>query len=369
MYKDNSVNTDSLKTGASRYRDLDALRGFASVMVVVFHFTYGREQARYGFFLGSTGVDLFFIISGFVIFMSINKVASAKEFMINRFSRLFPAYWTCVTLTAAVQFTALRFHFVHPDSVNISWLKYLANLTMFQKYFGYSNVDGSYWSLLIEMLFYIGIVLLFKFNKIKNIFGVGVITLTVILINDFLANNFAGWPFEQITFWLPIVHHAALFFAGILFYKFVNQTESQTKLYLAIICCYLVQLKIYYTIRGLSSTINFSQYACALAVIFLVFILFANNKLSFITNTTTLFFGKISYSLYLLHQFLGAGIIIPGLERFLHFNFLTAAVIAFIVITALAYIVTTYIETPVGKKIKNKLYQGYVKQSDLSVTS
>jgi len=364
-----NAETEKKIVGHGRYKDLDALRGFAAIMVVLFHFTYGREQARYGFFLGSTGVDLFFIISGFVIFMSINKVSSAGEFMVNRFSRLFPAYWACVTLTAAVQFIALKFHFVHTDSVHISWLKYLVNLTMFQKYFGYANVDGSYWSLLIEMLFYIGIVLLYKFNRIKNIFAVGVITLAVIVVNDFLANTFTAWPFEEIIFWLPILNHAALFFAGILFYKFVHQDGTKRKLYWIILLCYLVQVKIYYTLRGLSSTINFTQYTCMLAIIFFVFLLFAHNKLSFITNRVTLFFGKISYSLYLLHQFLGAGIVIPGLEKFLHLNFVSAAVIAFIIITCLAYMVTRYIEIPVGKRIKNKLHMHYMRPVSLSVKS
>ena len=50
-----------------RYEELDALRGVASLMVVFFHFTWRRPEANLGFILGTTGVDLFFIISGFLI--------------------------------------------------------------------------------------------------------------------------------------------------------------------------------------------------------------------------------------------------------------------------------------------------------------
>lgn len=55
---------------SNRYTELDALRGIAALMVVFFHFTMDRPQGQMGFKLGVTGVDLFFIISGFVIFMS-----------------------------------------------------------------------------------------------------------------------------------------------------------------------------------------------------------------------------------------------------------------------------------------------------------
>ena len=66
---------------SNRLQELDALRGIAALMVVLFHFTMGRQEANLGFKLGTTGVDLFFIISGFVIFMSLSKVKNSKDFI------------------------------------------------------------------------------------------------------------------------------------------------------------------------------------------------------------------------------------------------------------------------------------------------
>ena len=63
-----------------RYLELDALRGLAAVFVMLFHYTQGKDVSEV-FNLGVTGVDLFFLISGFVIFMSINKVSSGREFV------------------------------------------------------------------------------------------------------------------------------------------------------------------------------------------------------------------------------------------------------------------------------------------------
>src|ERR1044072_9360250 len=84
---------------SSRIKELDALRGIAALMVVFFHYTFWRPQAKLGFNLGTTGVDLFFMISGFVIFMSLLHINQSKEFVINRISRLYPGYWACVTFT------------------------------------------------------------------------------------------------------------------------------------------------------------------------------------------------------------------------------------------------------------------------------
>lgn len=69
----------SSKTQLSRYEELDALRGIAALMVVLFHFTMYRQETKFGFKLGTTGVDLFFLISGFVIIMSLIKIKNSKD--------------------------------------------------------------------------------------------------------------------------------------------------------------------------------------------------------------------------------------------------------------------------------------------------
>ncbi len=96
----------------SRVGELDALRGLAVLSVVAFHYTtfYQQEQGHlqplgFGFPAGNYGVHLFFLISGFVIFMSLERTRSAMDFAVSRFSRLFPAYWAAMAITAAVVYT------------------------------------------------------------------------------------------------------------------------------------------------------------------------------------------------------------------------------------------------------------------------
>ena len=86
--------------------ELDALRGIAAFSVVLFHYT-ARYDSIYGhsnrllfkFNYGHLGVNLFFIISGFVIFMTLDRTKSVIDFVVARFSRLYPAYWTALALT------------------------------------------------------------------------------------------------------------------------------------------------------------------------------------------------------------------------------------------------------------------------------
>ena len=82
-----------------RLLELDSLRGIAVLFVMFFHFSFGRIQYNTFFKLGTTGVDLFFVISGFVITMSLSQIKQSRDFFINRVSRLYPTYWASVTFT------------------------------------------------------------------------------------------------------------------------------------------------------------------------------------------------------------------------------------------------------------------------------
>src|SRR5262250_3203475 len=76
----------------SRLEELDVLRGLAALAVVVFH--YSGHATRYftgfpfHFTVGLHGVELFFVISGFVIFMTLERTARLRDFAVSRFSRL-----------------------------------------------------------------------------------------------------------------------------------------------------------------------------------------------------------------------------------------------------------------------------------------
>jgi peptidoglycan/LPS O-acetylase OafA/YrhL len=205
---------------------LDSLRGIAALMVVMFHLTIKSGTFDYELHLGVTGVDLFFIISGFVIFMSLNKTKSSRDFIINRFIRLYPTYWACVTFTFLLNSAyALR----HKNLAVGDLINYIGNMTMFQHYMGISDLDGVYWTLIIEMVFYFTMLAIYYFGYLRRIELIGSL-LTGGVFFLFTFTKFSSPSiYEKINFFYPLLNHFPLFFAGIIFYLIKNDRHTLTR--------------------------------------------------------------------------------------------------------------------------------------------
>ena len=353
----------SITTSKERYQELDALRGFAAMFVVFFHLNINTPRLRYGLQFGTTGVDLFFIISGFVIFMSLSKVNNSLDFIINRVSRLYPTYWTVVTFTfilISVSFICRNGYFPMHSLVN-----YFANMTMFHFYLRIPDLDDPYWTMIIEMIFYIGILLLYKFRWLKYINKIGIaLSIGVVILTHFFYHIYLV---ERLIFGIPLLQFFPLFFAGIIFYKIYTNRTSNYQNYLIIILCLACQTALYQYAGRSHLFISHIGYFGILSIYFLLFTLFVNNKLKFIVNKATLFIGKISYALYLSHQYLSLHILVPFLTEKLHINFWIAAIfIVLPIIITVAFLITNFIEVPFRKKMKdtlhNKLYPIFIRK-------
>ncbi|WP_299103237.1 acyltransferase [uncultured Winogradskyella sp.] len=335
----------------TRYRELDALRGLAVIMVVLFHFTMGKNQAELGFKLGTTGVDLFFIISGFVILLSLKYVNKSGQFVINRISRLYPTYWASVSLTFLVM---LLHGFYSLNLSKVSIVEYLGNMTMIQFYLKIPYLDDSYWTMIIELLFYGFMLILFHFKLLKHINKIGILlTFFIVLIIHFHFENI--WV-KRLFYYIPLLQFWPLFFSGILFYQIINKYTDLTKYYCVIILCLLSQISLYDYSGYSKKFIDFWEYSMMLIFYFSLFTLFVNRKLKFIINKPSLFLGKISFALYLIHQTISTEYIIPILSNKLNLNFWISSAIALVCSIALATGITFFIEVPYSKKMKNILY-------------
>ncbi|MFT3665095.1 acyltransferase family protein [Piscinibacter sp.] len=163
------MSTAAPSTAGVRLEQVDGLRALAALSVVGFHFTTRYEQVfahtralEAGFDLGYLGVNLFFVISGFVIFMTIEAAKSPQDFAFSRFSRLFPTYWAAVLLTWLL--TLLL-----PIPGNVRALpEVLANFTMVHEGFGFKSVDGAYWSLEIEIVYYLWMLALWSLGWLRR---------------------------------------------------------------------------------------------------------------------------------------------------------------------------------------------------------
>lgn len=170
---------------ARRLSFLDALRGLAALAVVIQHsleqtvrgFT---DWAVHNFNLGTFGVVSFFIVSGFVIPYSLERSNDARKFWVSRFFRLFPAYWTSLALVLGLHFAGWL---PLPGDQAQHLLKFtLANMTMFQEAFKVPHAIPVYWTLSLEMAFYVLITILFLVKMNKRTLGLAWLGLAVVFV-------------------------------------------------------------------------------------------------------------------------------------------------------------------------------------------
>ncbi|MDR1896542.1 MAG: acyltransferase [Prevotellaceae bacterium] len=314
-----------------RIKELDALRGIAAVSVMLFHYTsFFREALQYNFSskwdwnYGHYGVSLFFTISGFVIFLSIEKVGNVKEFLFRRFMRLYPVYWVCLLLSFFVIL-------IGKSNLSIPTAKELiCNFTMFQGLLYVRNVDGSYWSLLPELMFYIMISVLFKLKLLPKYSLIGYVWLFLMFVSllkpsiiDILLNLKFGM----------------YFLTGMCFYKIMSKRGGIENHIIIFICLVAVLIVKQNTERFIAS-----------ALIFTVFYLFVYGYLTLLNKKILLFFGAISYPLYLLHQ--SIGFVIINYLKNKNISDILAIGIAFCSCICIAWIITVTIERPILKKVK-----------------
>jgi peptidoglycan/LPS O-acetylase OafA/YrhL len=202
-----------------RILELDVFRGLAALAVVFHHYTHGFDKfyghpggAPFNFPMGFYGPHFFFIISGFVIFMTLQKTERPMDFVVSRFSRLYPAYWAALLITfCVVTFVGL------PEKA-VSAKVAAINLTMLQSWIEVPHVDGVYWTLALELSFYAIMFFLFCIRRLEQIEIFCVIWLGIQCVSVALENQL-HWRLNLLLQNLMLAQYAHLFVAGVMFYR------------------------------------------------------------------------------------------------------------------------------------------------------
>lgn len=296
MSNHQTASTESAKgaTRAARLLQIDGLRALAALSVVAFHYTTRFD----GLFLhtadlsisapsGFLGVNLFFGISGFVIFMTIDKISRPSEFVVSRFARLYPAYWAAVLITwALVTLMGL-------PGYSVTLWQAIANLAMFHTYFGVPDVDGVYWSLQVELLFYIWMLVLWTIGALRRA-ELSIATWVAIALGASIADRLFGihvpWAIEEFLLleWIP------WFALGMICYASARNSRWTALQGCIGACCVLAIVARDGMPRGLVALLVFGLIYAA-----------SRDKLKFLSGPTPVFLGSISYPLYLIHEKVG----------------------------------------------------------------
>lgn len=322
-----------------RQLELDSLRGIAAIMVMLFHYTYrydtlvlSNTESTVLSILGHLGVELFFMISGFVILLSLTNTKSHRKFITSRFMRLFPTYWICIIFTFLAM---LVLGFIGEE---ISTVSFLFNLTMIHGFFGVPDIDGVYWTLRIELIFYAIMLAIYLTGKLAKIEIFCLVWLTLqgaSILLDFYSVWFP-WTIKLIL----LLNYCHLFIAGIIFYRLQEKGFTKFRACILLLC-----LSMQFFLGNLLELLF-------ITLCFLTFTAQINKKLTFITISPLLYIGSISYSLYLTHQNIGY-IIIQRLDAFMIPHYISIAITIGIAIL-LAHVITYIIEPRIIALIKHK---------------
>ncbi len=294
---------------------LDALRAIAAVSVCFYHmigFLGANGTASNAplplairaavldtFDLGRFGVVLFFLISGFIIPTSLKPESTLGRFAVTRFFRLYPAYWLACLLILVLPFAAPGASFGIGDV--------LANLTMVPKLFHKQEMSGVFWTLFVEIVFYIGCAMLFALRALEKPVVIGVVAVGMNLVTpvSILFNTFfhTALPVSFLCF------HLSFLFIGSVFRLDLLKGHREARLF-GVLLCVLLLLTVPITTGLLfpvpqavaAQFVMHGAYASALAYFFAIalFLVVVWQKTGIATPLVRV--GEVSYSLYLLHM-------------------------------------------------------------------
>ncbi|MFG2293638.1 acyltransferase family protein [Streptomyces sp. NPDC048603] len=343
-----------------RLRALDGLRLIAALSVVAFHWTgvnrypdvlLGTPQklipdlhrfTAYGFL----GVELFFLISGFVICMSCWG-KTPRQYFTSRVVRLVPAYWVAIVLTALVVNHVTTARSMRKD-LTISDV--LTNFTMLQQPLGVSEVDPVYWTLWVELRFYLVFAVVvamgLTYRRVVAFCGIWAIASVV-------AGK-AGLPLLS-TFAMP--EYAPYFIAGMAMYLIYRFGVNWLLLGIVGFSWLLAQHALlgtkgsyeYGVMHHLSWTVMAGVSALAFAVVLAV-AMGAFDRIQWKWLTVA---GALTYPVYLLHQEIGFALIrwarLQGIGVWPALAGTLAAVLL------LSWLVHRYAERPLSALLKRML--------------
>lgn len=348
------VRTPPEREGAGgRLEVLDGLRFVAALAVLLYHYTtltrtwhrlaheiFPQQPGAYGWL----GVYLFFLISGFVICMS-SWGRGVGRFVLSRAVRLYPAYWLSVVAVAVVLTVWPPYH-----RKPVGWQGALVNLTMLHEPLGVRPVAQVYWSLWVELRFYLLFALLVWWGlTYRRVVAFCLVWLGAVTVTKAAANG--GLAHEVL---MP--NYAPLFTAGVAFYLMYR--FGPTLLSWAIVAAsfalsvpavlYRARLEDYPNDPAPPSW----PAVVLLAACFLLIAAVALGGLRRVRGRWLVVLGATSYPLYLIHADIGGTMLYvwqwsvpPPL----------LVVMVTVVVVLLAWLVHRYVERPVAPLVRRAL--------------
>ena len=347
--------TDARQTHAY----LDALRGLAILMVVLHHFAAIAKTSipLVGVYGGLVGVQLFFVISGYLIAKSAD-VSSIGRYAIARFARIFPAYW------AVYLSIGLVIHWSTLGKVSQTPFPFILNLLNLQQLDPVAlldfNVIGVSWTLTVELIWYVLAPLVLVYCRGHRGWALIAILLVSVVWTLLADGGYLGWLFDarlgQVAAPLHLGHrellinsafpaHLVHFGWGLAIYWYRIQLSQNWAVLagmaglcgLALMPQFINKIPLSHVLSGFS-----------VALVFLAAKSLPNVQIPVLGSL-----GLISYSVYLLHVPI-IGFVCNRIEG----GVLAQSMVAAGLVLVLSYVSYRLIELPfigLGRRISTKL--------------
>ncbi len=301
-----AVPTETVLKPHRRIIELDSLRALAAINLVLFHFTFVYAE-KFGYSsplgfkwpFGAYGVEMFFILSGFVNSMSLMRRGRPTDFVAARLIRVVPVFLMVIVANLWILQLA-------PMHQSVTTGQFVANMTLLPRIFGYECVDPVMWTLQIEMMFYATLVSMFKIGALRRYFlGWGsLLVMSVIAcpLLDSLEAVHGGQSWFAVATAvrrLMLLDFVPLFAIGFLLYMIKTNTGRLWQNIAGIVVAVIV----------FHSIDHGKHNPAATALIIALVTACAYGKVPPLRLKSLVYISTISYALYLCHNNLGCALI------------------------------------------------------------
>ena len=317
------MTSSSTSSGSPRYSELDGLRGLAAFSVLLLHATLTlpsgavvavlRTPPLSVFSDGLAAVDLFFVLSGFVLALPFvgpsDRPIGYTSFVIRRAFRILPAYWLSIVVALALRYTLFEadgLETLGPWSRGIwqtppgHWVDHLilvgpwSTSKLINPVFGPQriyDVNPVIWTLVVEMrmslIFPLAILLIRRANDVRSVALLILLSFTIVVLLPVL------WALPLFMLGGLLAHHR---------HAVRRWRRCMSPAWLAGL--WLLAFVLYdfrYTIGGFHHVFVVTHYVSGIGAALILLLVVQGSAVRFLTSPPVRFLGRISYGVYLFH--------------------------------------------------------------------
>lgn len=336
----NNRRTGNGRAGAKArltYPVLDIMRFCGALAVMLYHYTahdfttWVAPATRFGFL----GVPMFFIISGFLISMSLERASSAFHFISDRVIRLYPAFIICSAATVG-------YCLVFAPDRSFSLVEILANMTMFGEHLKVRLINPAYWSLAVEWVFYLLAAMAWWLGRPR--------LFSCFLIAWLAASALLLFHDLGVIGKVLILHNAPYFIGGAFIYRLRTGSTSNVSWAVVFLAMMVGILWEFHRAHSAGIEGGYGNMVVALVVAACFGVLGAGTRYASEPGVACGVLGRMSYPLYLVHETIGVDV----LTRWYAPGWIGLVVLVGLSVSmmVISFLISEYLERPIMQRLR-----------------